>query len=145
VGSIAHAHGRAAAAVARASGVAGVGIDCEPAMPDARSAPLRDRILTAHDEALIRAAGSGAESWSQGEQVTFVFSAKEAIYKCLRPLGGRYFGFEAAALVALDAGRGDFEFELLEAVGEELGAGWRGQGRFARQGGWIFTGVVLRR
>jgi PAS domain S-box-containing protein len=139
VGSIAHSHDRAAAAVAKAAQVASVGIDMEPVLTEARAANVRRMILTAGDEGTV-AALSG---WSESERVTLVFSAKEAIYKCLRPLCGRYFGFEDASIDGVDEGAGIFRFHLHREIGGIFVAGWDGQGRFSREGGWIFAAMEL--
>jgi enterobactin synthetase component D len=143
VGSIAHSDGVAAAAVARVADRASIGLDVEPCMTDERATTVRARLLTAGDEeALADLAG-----WSPGEKVTLVFSAKEAIYKCLHPICGQFFGFHDARLKALDAARGRFGFELLKALpggsGGGFGVGWSGTGRFAKQGGRIFAAIEL--
>lgn len=135
VGSIAHARGVAVAAVAPRSERASIGIDLEPCMTIERASPLRSRLLTPVDESVVeRLVG-----WGEGDKVTLVFSAKEAIYKGLHPLCGAYFGFQDAALTQVDESAGTFGFTLLRDLPSGFARGWSAQGRFAREEGWIFT------
>lgn len=140
-GSIAHSHGRATAAVALTSGILSLGIDFETVMDDKQASRVRERILLPADERVV----SSLNDWSESERVTLVFSAKEAIYKCLRPLCGEFFGFEDAELTLLDEASGTFRFVLTKPIGGDFAAGWTGQGSFAKQSGWVYTAMELTR
>jgi 4'-phosphopantetheinyl transferase EntD len=101
-GSITHCSGYRAAAVARASDLASVGIDAEP------HAPLPSRVIDSvtadgdveHLAELARA--DPAVHWDR-----LLFSAKEAIYKAWFPLTRRWLGFDDASL-AIDPGTRTF-------------------------------------
>lgn len=92
-GSITHCAGYRAAAVARTSEIAAIGIDAEP------DQPLPDGVLgiVARPEEVTMLAGLGAPaaglSWDK-----LLFSAKEATYKAWFPLTGRWLGFEDASI-----------------------------------------------
>lgn len=67
------------------------------------------------------------------------FSAKESLYKALWPEVRRYFGFRAAALVAVD--EGEFVLELKENLTADLKTGQRFHGEWRYQAPWITTVV----
>jgi 4'-phosphopantetheinyl transferase EntD len=83
LGSITHAGEMAIAVMAAAGRVRGVGIDLEEA--DRVTVDLQGRLLTAAE----RAASAGADPRLPG----LIFSAKEATYKAVHPLVGRFIGF----------------------------------------------------
>ncbi len=84
VGSVTHCDGYCAAAVARVSDFAGVGIDSEV------NAPLSDKVnsIVGLPEELNRLDDSGL-----GSLAVLLFSAKEAIYKAWYPLTHRPLNF----------------------------------------------------
>ncbi|MBI3557713.1 MAG: 4'-phosphopantetheinyl transferase superfamily protein [Deltaproteobacteria bacterium] len=139
VGSITHTRGYVAAAVARAADRCGIGIDVEQVMAQEKATNLCQHILT--DEEWRRFENAGA--FSVGELVSLVFSAKESVYKCLRPLTGKYFGFQAAELFELSRESGTFKVRLLKSVGGGFEPGWCGSGRFALTSSRVFTAVEL--
>ncbi|BES72561.1 4'-phosphopantetheinyl transferase [Marinobacter nanhaiticus D15-8W] len=95
VGSITHSHGWAAAVVGRRTHYAGLGLDVEQIMPDARALKLAHQILTANEQ--DRFAGQMANT--PGEFLTLAFSLKESLFKALYPLTRQRFYFEHAELV----------------------------------------------
>ncbi len=90
VGTIAHSRELCAVAVAsRGHGIVGVGLDLEP---DAAMAPeLANRILTAREQAAA-AALTPAE---RGRYATLAFAVKEAVFKCVHPVGNDGLEFSA--------------------------------------------------
>ncbi|HEY2552783.1 MAG TPA: 4'-phosphopantetheinyl transferase superfamily protein [Streptosporangiaceae bacterium] len=119
-GSITHCAGYRAAAVARTSEIAAIGIDAEP------DRPLPDGVLdiVARPEEVSMLAGLGGSaagpSWDK-----LLFSAKEATYKAWFPLTGRWLGFEDASVsISPDGG---FAVRLL--VPGPVLAGQAGRGR----------------
>jgi 4'-phosphopantetheinyl transferase EntD len=86
VGSMTHCAGYRAAAVARRTDLAGVGIDAEP------DEPLPDGVLDLV-AAPTELAGLpvGGPCWDR-----VLFCAKEALYKAWFPLTGRWLGFDEA-------------------------------------------------
>ncbi|HVT67619.1 MAG TPA: 4'-phosphopantetheinyl transferase superfamily protein [Trebonia sp.] len=98
VGSITHCAGYAAAAVARADSLRGVGVDAEPDLPlpalvfGAVTLPCERDMLAA-----LAAADPGV-SWDR-----LLFSAKKAVYKAWFPLTRQWLGFPDAR-IAVHAG-----------------------------------------
>ena len=93
IGSMTHCDGYRAAAVARAGGLASIGIDAEP------HGPLPEGVLgtIARPEELIRVAELEAAhpdvQWGR-----LLFSAKESVYKTWFPLARCWLGFEEATV-----------------------------------------------
>lgn len=136
VGSISHCEGRVAAAVARRDDLAGLGIDIEP--DAAIDTSLWDRICTPAE--IERLPGPDAEV--RGRAVRLLFSAKEALYKCVHPYAGRFIGFRE---VEIGLGPdGHFSASMPEDVLRALPAEDGLSGSFARRDGWILTGTILK-
>jgi enterobactin synthetase component D len=112
-------------------------------MSEDAARPVRPKVLTSGDEA----SASRLTGWREADKVTLVFSAKESIYKCLRPFCGEYFGFHDAELSDVGAvpegEAGIFAFTLLRGLRGGFSAGWSGQGRYRVSGRWILTVVEL--
>ncbi|MGX9885157.1 4'-phosphopantetheinyl transferase family protein [Streptomyces sp. NPDC002276] len=91
IGSMTHCDGYCAAALARATDLASLGIDAEPhaALPDG---VLSSVSLPAEQERLTRLAdGLPAVHWDR-----LLFSAKESVYKAWFPLTGKWLDFSEA-------------------------------------------------
>lgn len=134
VGSMTHCAGYRAAAVARASDVAAVGIDAELDAPIPTSG-ARAHVTVAEERAHIAALGvrRPGVSWDR-----LVFSAKESVYKAWYPLTGRWLDFDQVQ-VTVSPDDGTFSARLL-VPGPRIG-GRRIRG-FA--GGWTqFQGLLL--
>jgi 4'-phosphopantetheinyl transferase EntD len=105
VGSLTHCAGYRAAAVARRSDLAALGIDAEP------HGPLPDGVLEAvtlaEERPLLErlAETEPGVHWDR-----LLFCAKESVYKAWFPLTGRWLGFEQAAVTPLPGG--EFRAEL---------------------------------
>lgn len=115
LGSMTHCDGYRAAALARVTGLASLGIDAEA------HRPLRDGVLRTvalpveRDHLAALADGRPEVHWDR-----LLFSAKESVYKAWFPLTGRWLGFEEAAIAFRrdpeetgTAQRGRFRAELL--------------------------------
>lgn len=139
VGSITHSGSLAAAAVSRE--LRGLGIDAEELIPEATASRVMHRILTQAERASLE-----SPAWPQGldlrQKVTLTFSAKESLYKCLHPLIGKYFGFDAAELVQVTAE--SWTIRMTRAQGP-FPAGWSTEGRHEwLAGGGVLTVLELR-
>jgi enterobactin synthetase component D len=130
VGSITHAGGFAAAAVARAADIAGLGIDSEQIIDPTAAHDIADICMV--DEAGLFKAVHGR---SFCEFCTFVFSAKEAVFKCLFPLARKFFEFSDVQITSLDWNRNHFAWTT---VGEHTGIG-----RLSNADGFVHTSVEL--
>ncbi len=136
VGSITHCAGFAAAIVAHRSDMVGVGIDAETADP--LKASLQRLIYTEAEAewARDREPPPGTD-WGK-----VIFSAKEAVYKCVGPLAGRWIGLREVTL-RVDADERAFTVSAdpsaaLEGFGME-----RIRGRYAVTGGLVLSGAVI--
>lgn len=125
VGAVTHTRGFAWAAAAPAAELRGLGIDAEGIVDARRADVLRERVLLPEELEAV-----GARGLAEHAHLTLVFSAKECIYKALFPTVRRFFGFEAARLVAIDGAAGTFAWELTEGLAPPLPAGSGGVGHF---------------
>lgn len=126
-GSITHAAGAAAAAVAPSSALRSLGIDLE-SLAAAHDADVLATVATPPELARHAVLGSLLGP--------LLFSAKESVYKCLFPLDRRFLEFADVELeLAPDTG----SFTVLRAAGCDI----RGMhGRFAIDDSLIATAVV---
>lgn len=143
VGSITHTHGYASAVIASKNTVRSIGIDSEHWISEKTATNVAGQIL-----------GDG-ESYEQYESLfqapeqflTFVFSAKESIYKCLHPLVNKFFGFHSAKITVIEAAhpdlKGKFQFQLLEDLNGEFKKGFAGEGHYCFKNGFVHTAVLL--
>jgi 4'-phosphopantetheinyl transferase EntD len=135
VGSLTHAAGYCAAAVARKSNVRALGIDVEAEA--ALQPDLVDRICSsAERHQLDHLDGRPGGVWAK-----LIFSAKEAFYKAYFPEVRRFLEFHDVR-VEIDAVRGTFEVDLCGSVPPLLGE-TRVTGRFVISDSLIFTAVSL--
>jgi 4'-phosphopantetheinyl transferase EntD len=145
VGSITHGAGRALCAVAHQAELRSLGIDVERLLSPTAKEELMARICGADERTLM------AKELPASEQqvVTFAFSAKESLYKCLYPLMGRFMDFSAARVVAAsgaEAGgtlRGELLLELAEDWSPEFRQGRRFQAPFLASDSHVETAVLL--
>jgi len=143
VGSITHCDGYRAAAVARASDVAAIGMDAEPDDPLPRG--VLDVIsLPAERARLAALAGERpAVCWDR-----LLFSAKESVYKAWFPLTGRWLGFEDADVTTLPDGTFTARLrtgltELTEPSEAQPPASFAG--RWLAAGGLMLTAIAVPR
>lgn len=134
VGSITHATGYVAAAVARAGDCLGLGIDSERIMTRATADDVATTICR---PAELQRIGASLVA------LTAAFSAKESLYKCLAPLVREWFAFHDAEVDALELSSGRFSIRLLRALGADYEEGWRADGRLVVHGGRVHTGIAL--
>src|ERR1700736_5177087 len=130
VGSITHTGDFAAAAVAWAADIAGLGIDSEQIIDPAAARDIADICMV--DEATLFKAADGR---SFCEFCTFVFSAKEAVFKCLFPLTRIFLEFTDVRITSLDWDRESFAWKT---VRKHLG-----RGRLSHADGFVHTSVEL--
>ena len=137
VGSITHCDGFAGAAVAGRGLIRSIGLDAEAATP--LDAEVVDLICTRKERAWIEtAAPPPLADWPK-----IVFSAKEAVYKCLSPL------YNSPPIDFLDVeivpNPCDAEFTARPAGGRSWNCWeWRHiKGRYAFSPGYVLTGVTI--
>jgi 4'-phosphopantetheinyl transferase EntD len=132
VGSITHTAGFAAAAVAWTADVAGLGVDSERIIDPAAARDIAGICMI--DEETLFEAPAGR---SFCEFCTFVFSAKEAVFKCLFPLTRKFLEFSDVRITSLDWNR---EYFSWTALSEHIGTG-----RLSQAEGVVHTSVELSR
>ena len=137
-GSITHAAQFASAAVATSTDVSAIGIDSEPVIDE-----IRARQVTAAVAWPIELAHARAAQLTRLEALTLVFSAKEALFKCLYPQVGRVFDFHDVRLTAVDGLARTFHVRLVRPLSPRLPAGTLLEGRFSLDERGIHTGIVL--
>jgi enterobactin synthetase component D len=130
VGSITHTGDFAAAAVAWAADIAAVGIDSEEIIDPATARDIADTCMV--DETTLFSVAHGR---SFCEFCTFVFSAKEAVFKCLFPLTRKLLEFSDVRITSLDWNRKYFAWTTVSAH--------VGIGRLSHANGIMHTAVEL--
>jgi 4'-phosphopantetheinyl transferase EntD len=130
-GSLTHCTGYRAAAAARTTDLASIGIDAEPhaALP-----PEVLRLVTSpaeRDHLAQLAATDPALHWDR-----LLFSAKESIYKAWHPLTARWLGFDEAVLT-IDPASQSFAARLL------VDGGFPMSGRFLVERDLVVTAVAV--
>jgi len=144
VGSISHAGGLCVAAVARRASFAGLGVDVETS--EAVRRPLWRRIARHEELAWLEEAparlGGSPERWA-----SFVFSAKESLYKAVRALVPLRLGFLDACLEAPhEAGAGAparFRVRAAGAAAPWAALAARIEGRFVFLERHVVTAAVV--
>jgi 4'-phosphopantetheinyl transferase EntD len=129
VGSLTHCEGYAAAVVARAGALAGLGIDAEPNQP-LPTGVLADIATPDERAGLARLTTGPRAHWDR-----LLFSAKEAVFKAWYPMTRMRLPFDAAS-VTVDPHRGRFGVQLASG-GPPLG------GRWTVTGGLILCAVSI--
>jgi len=104
VGSISHNRFWVGAAVAQKNSLLGLGIDFEVM---GRTRQELARYITNEQDL------TSVEGCTEEELLTFIFSAKESLYKALFPLVNKFFGFDAAAVTDVNIHEKTFEIQLL--------------------------------
>jgi enterobactin synthetase component D len=130
VGSITHTGDFAAAAVAWAADITALGIDSEQIIDPAAARDIADICMV--DEATLFKAAHGR---SFCEFCTLVFSAKEAVFKCLFPLTRKFLEFSDVRITSIDWHRRYFTWTT---VGEHIGTG-----RLSHADGVMHTSVEM--
>ncbi len=141
VGSITHCHGFASAAVARKSQYQSLGIDTEVIMTDDGAKRVEKQILLEAESVLWRE--HFQQNFRFNEFVTLIFSAKEALYKCLNPLVGKYFGFHEAQVLEVDLNSEKIKFELLTDLSIDFRRAQLLTGHFSIDPSRIHTGFTI--
>lgn len=135
MGSISHAGGRVAVAVARCGTIAGLGIDIGP--DEALERALWDEICNPVELDRLRR----SELRERARQVRLLFSAKESVFKAIHAFVTRTLGFRDLEIVLNGA---EASVRLPLDVAAALPAGSRLGVVFSRDPGWILTGATLQ-
>lgn len=118
VASITHNSRRAAAAALACGECRGIGIDVESVATPEQQESIA---CSALDGAELRLVAEYAGTLPRSILLTLVFSAKESFYKAVHADVGRFFGFDALRLAAVDCPGG----RLVFTVAEQLSGQWQ--------------------
>jgi phosphopantetheine--protein transferase-like protein len=136
IGTVSHNEIWCGAAVARRCDVAGIGFDIETVVRIGEK--LWRRILTTEERTwLDRQPAAESQQWA-----ALIFSAKEAVYKCIAALVPQRIGFMDAVIVP-DLQEGVFEVHLKKPIAGYMPQELQLQGRFFFFAGAVFTGLTL--
>ena len=138
VGSITHTDGFVSAAVAHAASVRGLGIDSEGIVSAEQAQSISSQVSWPSELAHAREAGL-----DRLQAMTLVFSAKEAIFKCLYPLIGAMFYYHDVRIIGVDAVARGFRARLVKTLSPEFPADTIVEGRFVLSASHVHTGVSL--
>jgi 4'-phosphopantetheinyl transferase EntD len=136
VGSISHAHGICAVAVALSSRASGIGLDVEL---DSALAPDLEAVICTDTER------RWLDRWpyeQRGRMAKLVFSAKEAFYKSQHPTNRSFLGFLEVDL-RIDPDAGTFSVARIHRSGARWRFAERAQGRLRRTAGLVLTAATL--
>lgn len=137
VGSLTHCDGYAAAAVARRTDAASVGIDAEPNRP--LPADVGGMVM---DETERRGLEATAPDCPDVALDRVLFCAKEATYKAWFPLTRRWLGFEDARVVVEPGGRFEVRLLLERRADEDPGL-WSLSGRWGADADVVVAALVV--
>ena len=136
IGTVSHNEIWCGAAVARRCDMAGIGLDMETVARIGEN--LWRRILTTEERTWL-----GLQPAAESQQwAALIFSAKEAVYKCIAALVPRRIGFMDAVIVP-DLQEGVFEVLLKKPIAGYMPQELQLQGRFFYFAGAVFTGLTF--
>lgn len=117
-GSITHTANTALAAVGCNNDFGYIGIDTENILSCSVAQEVSPTIINEIERRRL-------ESWPMPfeKALTFVFSAKESLFKALYPKVGHYFDFTAAEVVSLSEHQNNFTIRLTQTLNQELTKG----------------------
>jgi len=139
VGSITHAGRFVSAAVALRKDAIGIGIDCESRMT--RNVALEIATLVATPSEL--AAAMAQTRLDENDALTLLFSAKEAVFKCLYPLTGLFFTFLDVEVVVAGTAPCRFTARVPAAYLPHRPPAAGLSGAFGLDGSYCHTGIAL--
>jgi enterobactin synthetase component D len=138
VGSITHSEGMAFAAVARREQAQSLGLDVEKIM--SRDTALELAPILASSDEYSRLLTPPED---HPRLTTTIFSAKEAIFKCLYPFVKRQFDFSDVKINSIDRNNGRFTFSLSSSISAHVPVGTNRRGTVAIIDDFVHAGLVL--
>lgn len=139
VGSITHTIDYASAVVATSERYRSLGIDSEIIFTRDTVEQISELIWTREE---FKKISSFEEPKMNFEQLaTFIFSAKESVFKCLYPLVGKYFEFQDVEIT--DITQNNFTFQLLRDLNQDFSTGYRGVGSYQVTINHIHCGISI--
>ncbi|TRD17807.1 4'-phosphopantetheinyl transferase family protein [Palleronia caenipelagi] len=140
VGSISHARGQATAVVAPSDKVLSLGVDIERIMTPELTRDIEVYVCPSERQNLPTSLRYRAL------YVTAIFSAKESLLKCLYPLVGQRFWFDAATVMLLRDMSGkprEFRAYLTHDI-PPFRKGWSARGLIRCDNGFVLSAMALK-
>ena len=137
-GSITHTIGFVSVAVASTDRIGALGIDSEEILSAERAQRVANVFATAAEVASARAAGLDEQT-----AVSLIFSAKEAIFKCLHASVHRIFDFDDVQITHVNAANRRFTAEVQHSLSTAFPAGSALVGSFDIDVRRVHTGMVV--
>ena len=137
-GSITHTIGFVSAAVAPTDTAEAIGIDSEEILSAERAGRVATIFASAQEIDTVRAAGLDEQA-----AITLIFSAKEAVFKCLHAAVRRVFDFHDVRVAALSGERRRFTAQVVQELSAAYPAGTTISGRFDIDSRRVHTGVIV--
>jgi len=136
VGSISHNHDYVCCAMAPKKHLRGLGVDIEEL---GRTKIELAKHITIEDDL------SNHSSFSDKELLTFIFSAKESLYKALYPEVKIFFGFDSAYVSEIDTIDQTFKIHLAKSLNDQFSPEKQSlfEGRFLIQDNSLLTIVEI--
>jgi enterobactin synthetase component D len=138
VGSITHTKNYVSAIVGLTTIYRGLGIDSQLIMNEKTFISIHKKVMTQNELQMT------LPGWNFLEVATLVFSFKESIYKCLRPLCGQFFGFSDAEIIDINFKKKSVKYGLLNEIGRGFNSSFIGEGIFDKTNGLIHTLVEYK-
>lgn len=139
VGAITHDSNMAAVVVAQSTHCAGLGLDTEQISAVALAPDIVADVLTAPELEVFYS----LEDSAHAKYLALAFSLKESLFKALYPSVGRYFDFQYAQVVDIDAENGHAELILRQRLDEHWGVGYRFSGHYVVDNDRVTTLIAL--
>jgi enterobactin synthetase component D len=139
VGSITHAGGFVSAAVALRKDAISIGIDCESLMTTEVAMEIAALVATPAELAAVMA----QTRLDENDALTLLFSAKEAVFKCLFPLTGLFFTFLDIEVLVAEPAPCCFTARVPAAYSPRHPRIARLSGAFELDSSYCHTGIAL--
>lgn len=134
VGSLTHTPTFVAAAAATAKRVRALGVDSERIVCDDESSAITQVCCSHHELRSL-------QTWPMARRyaVTLLFSAKEALFKCINPVVRDFFDFVDAEVACIDEHRRTICIRLCRPLGNDFVAGDAFEGHYTFAFGHVHT------
>ncbi|MBP9680342.1 MAG: 4'-phosphopantetheinyl transferase superfamily protein [Bacteriovorax sp.] len=136
VGSISHNHNLVCCGISTSEKLIGLGVDIEQL---GRTKPEMGRYIRTKEDL------DEHEYFDEISLLTFIFSAKESLYKALYPEVKKFFGFEYASVTEINFANKTFKIQLLKDLNSQFNLEGRHhfEGRFALMGDNLLTAIEI--
>lgn len=135
--SITHSDETASAIIVSKRKYLGVGIDSEKIIASALAIDIAYMILTEEERNYFNKEISHVMAFNR--YVALLFSFKESVYKCYRPLVGSFFDFQSVTVTSINLETSAISFKLNSDLSPVYMRGYDSWGMFQFIGGYVHT------